>query len=342
MRAVLFHEHGGLDRLRAEEIATPLAGPGEIQVRVTACALNHLDLWVRRGLPSLRLPMPHITGADVAGTVAAVGAGVRHVKEGDAVVLNPGVSCGTCRECLAGRDNYCSRYGLIGEIRWGGYAEYVVVPATNAVPAPPGVAATTLAALPTTYLTAWQMLFDRGALRPGETVLVLAGASGVGTAAIQLAKLGGAEVIAAASAAEKLEHARAQGADHVVNSRTSDLATEVRRLTAKRGVDFVFEHVGAATWEQSIRCAAKGGRIATCGATSGYDARTDLRYVFARQLTILGSTMAPKGRLFDLVGLLAQGALRPVVSRTLPLAQAAAAQEILETGAVIGKVVLEV
>jgi NADPH:quinone reductase-like Zn-dependent oxidoreductase len=341
MRAVLFLRHGGLDELRLEDVPAPAPGPGEIQVQVAACALNHLDLWVRRGLPGHQLPLPHVGGADVAGTVAAVGAGVVAVKPGDAVVLNPGVSCGQCRECLAGRDNYCRTYGLLGETRWGGMAEYVVAPAANAVPAPPELSPVPLAALPTTYLTAWQMLFDRGGVRPGETVLVLAAGSGVGVAAIQLAKLGGATVIAAASTDEKLARAAAEGADHLVNYATHDLVAEVKRLTGKRGVDFVFEHTGAATWPKSIQCAARGGRIATCGATSGYDAQTDLRYVFSKQLTIIGSTMGAKGRLFDLVALLKAGAIRPVIDRTLPLAEAAAGQRLLEERRVFGKIVLE-
>jgi NADPH:quinone reductase-like Zn-dependent oxidoreductase len=257
------------------------------------------------------------------------------------VVLNPGCSCGQCRECLAGRDHYCRTYGLLGEVRWGGLAEYVVAPAANVVPAPAGVTPLTLAALPTTYLTAWQMLFDRGALRPGETVLVLAAGSGVGVAAIQLAKLGGATVIGAASTDAKLARAAEEGADHLVNYASQDLVAEVRRLTGKRGVDFVFEHTGAATWPQSLRCAARGGRIATCGATSGYDARTDLRYVFSKQLTIIGSTMGAKGRLFDLVALLAAGRIRPVIDRTLPLAEVAQGQRLLEERQVFGKVVVE-
>jgi NADPH:quinone reductase-like Zn-dependent oxidoreductase len=270
-----------------------------------------------------------------------VGAGVTAVQPGDAVVLNPGCSCGHCRECLTGRDNYCRSYGLLGEIRWGGLAEYVVAPAANAVPAPAEVRPITLAALPTTYLTAWQMLFDRGALRPGETVLVLAAGSGVGVAAIQLCKLGGATVIGAASTDEKLARAATEGADHLVNYATQDLVAEVRRLTGKRGVDFVFEHTGAATWPQSIQCAARGGRIATCGATSGYDARTDLRYVFSKQLTIIGSTMGAKGRLFDLVALLQAGRIRPVIDRTLPLAEAQTGLRLLEERQVFGKVVVE-
>jgi NADPH:quinone reductase-like Zn-dependent oxidoreductase len=341
MRAVLFHRHGGLEELRLEEVPTPVPGPGEIQVKVAACALNHLDLWVRRGLPGARLPLPHVGGADVAGTVSAVGAGVVAVQPGDAVVLNPGVSCGQCRECLAGRDNYCRTYGLLGETRWGGLAEYVVAPAVNVVPAPPDLSPVQLAALPTTYLTAWQMLFDRGALKPNETVLVLAAGSGVGVAAIQLAKLGGATVIGAASTDAKLQRAAAEGADHLVNYATGDLVAEVRRLTGKRGVDFVFEHTGAETWPKSLQCAARGGRIATCGATSGYDARTDLRYVFSKQLTIIGSTMGAKGRLFDLVALLRAGKVRPVIDRTLPLAEAAAGERLLEERQVFGKVVLQ-
>jgi NADPH:quinone reductase-like Zn-dependent oxidoreductase len=340
MRAVLFHEHGGLDRLRYEEVADPVPGPNDVLVKVAACAVNHLDLWVRRGLPGLKLPLPHVTGADIAGSVAQVGAAVTHVQPGDAVVLNPGVACGHCRDCLGGHDNLCRSFGLLGEHHWGGYAELVVAPAVNVVPAPAGVPVAEVAALPTTYLTAWQMLYDRAGLRPGETVLVLAAASGLGSAAIQLAKLGGGVVIAAASSEAKLAHAHALGADHLVNYAAHDLAAVVRKLTDRRGVDIVIEHTGAETWPKSILAAARGGRIVTCGATSGYDARTDLRYVFSRQLALLGSTMAPKARLFDLVELQRAGRIRPAVTKTLPLANAAQAQAMLEDRSVIGKVVL--
>lgn len=228
----------------------------------------------------------------------------------------------------------------MGEDRPGGYAELIVVPAANVVARPPSLPVEMAAALPVTFLTAWQMLVRKAQVRPGETVLVLAAGSGVGVAALQVAKLHGARVIATASSAAKLERARTLGADEVINHASGDLVAEVKRLTGKRGVDVVVEHVGAQTWSQSILCAARGGRIVTCGATSGWDARTDLRHVFFRQLEILGSTMAPKGDLFPILAHAAAGRLRPVIDRVLPLAEAAAAHRLIESREVFGKIVL--
>jgi NADPH:quinone reductase-like Zn-dependent oxidoreductase len=306
---------------------------------VAAVAMNRLDLWVRAGLPHLRHSYPFLLGADIAGTVDGVGAGVVGVREGDEVVLNPGVSCGRCRLCLGGRDNLCHDYGLLGEHRSGGYCEQLVVPAANLCPAPGNLTPVERAALPTTFLTAWQMLVGKAQLRPGEVVLVHAAGSGVGVAAILIARLLGAEVIATASSDEKLARARELGADHVVLS-SGDVLAEVRRLTGKRGVDVVIEHTGAATWPLSILCCTWGGRIVTCGATSGFDAATDLRHVFFRQLSILGSTMGSKAMLFDVLDRVRDGRLRPVIDRTYPLAEAADAHRRLASRQQFGKIVL--
>jgi NADPH:quinone reductase-like Zn-dependent oxidoreductase len=342
MRAVAIREHGGPEKLLLEELPDPEVGPGQVRVRVRACALNHLDLWVRRGLPNLRLRYPHVLGADIAGEVESVGAGVAGVVVGARALVAPGVSCGCCRDCLAGRDNLCRGYGILGESRDGGYAELCTVPAANLLPFPDGLDFAHAAAIPLAFQTAWQMLVDRARVQPGETVLVLAAGSGVGSAAVQIARLHGATVIATASTQAKLEAARALGAEHTIDHSRADVLAEVRRLTARRGVDVVFEHVGQATWEQSILACARGGRIVTCGATTGYQAATDLRHVFFRQLSILGSTMGSKSVLHPIVDHVRAGRLRPVVDRVLPLAEAAAAHRLLEERAQFGKLVLAI
>jgi NADPH:quinone reductase-like Zn-dependent oxidoreductase len=339
MKAMVLREHGGPEVLHLEELPDPAPGPGEVRVRVQAVALNHLDLWVRRGLPGLKRAFPMILGSDVAGTVDALGPGAGELTVGEEVLVNPGISCGHCRQCLAGHDNLCREYGILGEHRDGGYADFVVVPRANILPAPKNLSPIERAALPVTFLTVWQMLVEKAGVRPGETVLVHAASSGVGAAAVQVAKLLGAEVIATASSDEKLERARALGADHLVRS-GPEVVAAVRRITGKRGADVVVEHVGAATWEQSILACAWGGRIVTCGATSGFEAKTDLRQIFYRQIAILGSTMGSKAVMFEVLEHVAAGRLRPVVDRSYPLAEAAAAHRRLESRAQFGKIVL--
>lgn len=342
MKAVVLRRHGGPEVMEVAEVPTPEPGPGEAQVAVAAAGLNHFDLWLRRGLPALAVPLPHVPGGDVCGVVARLGAGVAGVKEGDRVVLNPGLSCGRCGRCWSGQDNLCREFRMIGEQTWGGEAEYVVAPAANLVRAPKGPSDETLAAVPIAYMTAWQMLVDRGRVRPGETVLVMAVGSGVGVAALQIAKIFGARVIAASSSDEKLARARALGADDTVRSDAPDLLADLKRLGGGHGVDVVVEHTGGAAFPALLRACAKGGRIVTCGATSGHQAAVDLRHVFWRQISILGSTLAPKGRLFGILDLVAAGSLRPVVDRVLPLAAVAEAHRALEERAVFGKVVLRV
>jgi NADPH:quinone reductase-like Zn-dependent oxidoreductase len=340
LKAVVLEAHGGPEVLHVAEVPTPVPGPGEVRVRVAACALNHLDLWMRRGLPRHPIPLPHVLGADVAGSVDACGPGAEGFAAGDPVVLNPGVSCGTCPECLRGRDNLCERYQLLGEDRWGGYAEFVVVPVANLLRRPPSLPVEDAASIPLTFLTAWQMLVDLARVGPNDTVLVLAAGSGVGVAAVQIARLHGARVIAAASAPAKLERAAALGAHEGLDTREVDLASETRRLTGGRGADIVFEHVGADTWAQSLRAARRGGRIVTCGATSGHDARTDLRHVFFRQLQIFGAKVGSKAALGPIFEHAAQGRLRAVVDRVFPLSAAAEAHRHLESRTGFGKVVL--
>ena len=341
MKAVRFHNHGGPEVLRYEDIPEPEAGPGEVLVRVRACALNHLDLWERRGLEHVRIAMPHISGSDVAGEI--VTSTVAELRIGQRVMLQPGVSCGRCAECLSGRDNECASYEVLGyRSHPGGYAELVKVPVQNVVPIPDAIDYIHAAAFPLTFLTAWHMLITRARLKRGENVLVLAAGSGVGQAAIQIARLQGARVLATAGSSEKLERARSLGANEVIHHHEQDIADEVRRLTNKRGVDVVIEHVGQATWAKSVRSLARGGRLVTCGATTGADAGLNLQALFAKQLTIQGSYMGTKGELLEVARLFFAGDLSPVIDRTYPLAEAAAAQQRLEASGQFGKVVLEV
>jgi len=340
MKAVIFSQHGGPEVLNFTEVADPQIKANEVLVEVRACALNHLDVWVRGGLPGIKIPLPHILGNDVAGVVREVGELVTWVKAGDEVMIQPGVSCGHCIECLAGRDNMCPEYDIIGSVRDGGYAELLAVPGVNVIPKPKNLSWPEAAALPLVTLTAWHMLVTQARLQPGEDVLVHAAGSGVGSMGIQIAKLCGARVIATASSAEKLSKARELGADETVDYTRDDWPKEVRKLTSGRGVDVVFEHTGAATWPGSLVSLKKGGRLVTCGATSGFDARTDLRQVFFRHLTILGSMMGSKAELLSAMKFIAGGQIRAVVDRTLPLAEAKKAHELMEDRAQFGKLVL--
>ena len=341
MKAVRFHEHGGPEVLRYEEAPEPQLGPGDVLVRVRACALNHLDLWERRGLEHVKFPLPHISGSDVAGEVVASAA--PEVNAGRRVMLQPGVSCGRCASCLSGRDNWCAHYEVLGYRHYaGGYAELVKVPVQNLVSIPDDIDFVHAAAFPLTFVTAWHMLMTCAQLKRGEDVLVLAAGSGVGQAAVQVAFLHGARVFATAGSEEKLERARALGAYEVIHHHKQDIAEEIKRLTNRRGVDVVIEHVGEATWAKSVRSLARGGRLVTCGATTGWNGALDLRALFSKQLSIVGAYMGTKGELLRAARFFFAGQLKPVVDRTYPLAEAAAAQRRLEESGQFGKIVLEV
>ena len=340
--AVVLRTHGGPEVLARETIELPEPGAREVRVRVRAVALNHLDMWVRRGLPNLKLEYPHRLGADIVGEVESVGPGARGVKPGDKVVVSPGVSCGVCERCLSGQDNLCRQYAILGEHTQGGYSRHVVVPDANLLSYPGDLPFTQVAAVPLVFLTAWQMVVDKARVRPGQTVLVQAAGSGVSSAAIQIAKLHGARVIATTSTDAKMERARALGADEVINYATQDFVAEVKKLTGKRGADVVIEHVGGDVMARSVVATTSGGRIVTCGATAGFEPKIDLRHVFFRQIEILGSTMGSKGTLFGILEHVKAGRLKPVVDRVLPLWDAVEGHRLLESRAVFGKVVLEV
>jgi NADPH:quinone reductase-like Zn-dependent oxidoreductase len=340
MKAIVMNAVGAPEVLEPGELPDPVAGPLELLVRVRACGLNHLDVWIRKGQAGRPVPFPHVLGCDIAGEIAALGPGVKGVEVGQRVMLQPGTSCGRCHACLAGDDNACREYRLLGYQVHGGYAQLVRCPAANAIALPDRIAIEEAAAFPLVFLTAWHMLFDRARLRRDEDVLVWAAGSGVGTAAIQIAKFAGARVIATAGSDAKLELARGLGADHVLNHRTADVAAEVKRLTGKKGADVVFEHVGEATWERSILSLAHRGRLVTCGATTGPRGVSDLRHVFSKQLSLLGSYMGRKAELLEAAQPFFAGRFRSVVHAALPLADARRAHEMLEASEHFGKIVL--
>ncbi len=341
MKAVVVHKHGDLDALELEERPDPRAEAGQVLVEVRACGVNHLDVWVRRGVPGHTFALPLIPGSDVAGVVRAVGPGVSHVAPLDEVVVAPGVSCGHCKACLCGRDQHCSQYGILGEHRDGGYAELLAVPAANVVAKPQQLSFEQAAAVGVAFLTAWHMLVARAQVQPGETVLVQAAGSGVGSAAVQVAKLWGAEVIATARGTHKLARARELGADHLVDYTTGEVHKEVRKITAGKGCAIVIEHVGATTWTQSLRALGWQGRLVTCGATTGADVQVNLRHLFFKAQSVLGSTMGSKGEFCEVIEHVARGALTPVVDHVLPLSQAREAHRLLEAREVFGKIVLK-
>jgi NADPH:quinone reductase-like Zn-dependent oxidoreductase len=342
VRAVRIHEHGGPEVLRQEEVASPAPSAGQVLVRVRAVALNHIDLWVRGGLPRLRVRFPHTLGADIAGEIASLGEGVTGWAVGDAVTIHPGVSCGHCAACVAGRDNRCREYAILGEHIPGGYAEFIAVPQENLWRKPPHLSFEEAAAMPLVFLTAWNMLVTNVRLRFGEQVLIWGAGSGVGSAAIQIARLYEARVLTTVGDAWKVTLARDLGADAVILYRDQDVLEEVRRLTDRRGVDAVVDHVGRATWETSIKALARGGRLAVCGATSGAEVAFDVRYLFARQLSILGTWMGTKGEMAEVMRLIERRRFAPVIHAVLPLEEAAEAHRMLAESRQFGKIVLTV
>lgn len=342
MKAVRIHQHGDIDQLRYEEAPEPQVSPDEVVIRVRASALNHSDVWARTGQGYRNIPMPHILGADVAGTVEAMGQAVKGITMGSQVVVSPGISCGTCQFCLSGDDNMCPSYIILGTMVDGGNAEFVKVPAINVLPMPQGLSFEEAAAVPLVFLTAWHMLVTKAQVKPGDDVLVHAAGSGVGSAAIQIAKLFGARVITTASRDEKLEKARGLGADVTVNYASSDFSQEVRKVVGRKGAEIVIDSVGADVLEKSIPLLATNGRLVTCGATAGPTATVDIRYIFIRNLAILGTYMGSKAELITVLKFFPTGQLKPVVHRVLPLQEAAEAHRIMDDRENFGKIVLSV
>jgi len=340
MKAVRIHEFGGPEVLKYEDAPDPALRKDYVLVRVRACALNHLDLWVREGLRGVKLP--HILGSDIAGEVAEAGEYITGVKPGTRVLLAPMVFCNHCEQCMAGHHNLCPQFAVLGNTVDGGNCELIVLPQVNVIPIPDALDFVSAASVPLVFLTAWHMLLGRAHLRAGQTVLVLGAGSGVGSAAIQIAKMLGAEVITTAGDERKLAKARELGADHTIDHYKQKIADEVRRITNKAGVDIVFEHVGQATWPDSVRSLKPGGTLVTCGATTGYDGQLDLRVLFAKQLSLLGSYMGTMGELHEVLKHVFAGKLKPVVDRTFPLRETRAAHEYLAKSEMFGKVVLTV
>ena len=340
MKAVVFERFGGPEVLEYRDVPDPTPRADEALIEVKACGINHLDLWVRSGLRGLDIEMPHILGNDIVGVVAEVGSVVRHLKTGERVLVLPTLSCGTCPACLAGDDNLCRKYDVIGRQRNGGYAEKVVVPAVNCLPYPENLEWEEAAAVPLVFLTAWHMLVGRARLRPGEDCLVIGAGSGVGSAAIQIARLIGARVIATAGSEEKLTRARDLGAHETIDHAAADIAAEARRLTDKKGVDVVFEHVGGAVFEKALGALARNGRLVTCGATAGNQVALDINLLFGRHLSLLGSWMGRRSELVEVLRFVRDGRLKPVVDSVMPLAEARKAHERIEARQHFGKVVL--
>lgn len=342
MRAVRFHEHGGSEVLRLEEAPDPEVGPGEVRVRVRACGLNHLDIWTRRGLERIDVPLPHIPGCDIAGEVESVGAGVEGWAPGEPVVVYPLETCGTCEHCTAGQEQRCRSSRFVGGYdRDGGYAELVTVRAETLLRRPQAFSPVEAAALPVAFTTAWHMLHDKGRAGSGDDVLVTAATAGVASAAVQLAVAAGCRVIATASSPEKAEAVRALGAHDVLVGRELDIDA-VRDLTDDKGVEVALDHVGGSMVMACVRSLAAGGRLVTTGASAGATPEVDLRYLFTRDLDVLGAFMGPKSALEQSLRLAAAGAVRPLVHEVFPLEQAAEAQAVLEDRRVVGKVILQV
>jgi NADPH:quinone reductase-like Zn-dependent oxidoreductase len=343
MRAILLDQHGSVENLRyVTDHPIPDPGAGEVQLRVRVAALNRLDLWVRNGWPGLKLPMPHILGADAAGEVDALGEGVAGWTVGERVVIDPGLSCGGCEACRSGRENLCDTFRIKGEHTSGTYAEYITVPARNLLRLPANVSYVEAAAASLVYLTAWHSLITRGGLRAGESVLIVGAGGGVNSASIQIAKFAGAKVYVVASNAQKGEQAWKLGADEVIDRSTEDWSKAVFNRTQRRGVDVVIDNVGKETLTGSIRALRKGGRLLIVGNTTGPQAEIDLRYVFSKQISIVGSTMAPRADFVTVMGLVFAGKLTPLVGATFALERAADAHRLLESGDLFGKIVLEV
>ncbi|HEX8319216.1 zinc-binding dehydrogenase [Longimicrobium sp.] len=339
MRAAIFHDNGGPEVVRIEKVDRPSPGPGQVLVEVRAAALNHLDLWVRRGIP-IETTMPHVGGSDVAGVIVEAGDGVDAGRMGERVVINPSLWCGQCRDCARGEHSMCERYRIWGEHTDGGFTEFVAVDADHAYRIPDDLSFEAAAALPISYQTAWRALVSRARLKPGEDVLVIGASGGTAIAAVQVARMMGARVFAVTSGVDKVSRLRELGADFVYDRLEVDWAKAVYKDTAKRGVDVVVENVGAATWAGSVRSLARGGRLVTYGGTAGPKVELDVRSVFWKQIEVIGTTMASRSEFEDMLRAVFAGRIRPVIDSVMPLDQAREAHERLEAGGQFGKIIL--
>lgn len=342
MKAIYFEKHGGPEVLTLGERPAPAIGPGMVRVDVRAASLNHIDLFLRRGFPGIKLELPHIPGCDAAGVVSELGPGVTSLKTGDRVLMNPSLTCGKCEFCQRGDVSMCNSYKLVGEHTSGTCCEQIVLPAENAIPFPESMTFEDAASIPLVFVTAWRMLITRGRLRAGEDVLIHGASAGVGIACIQIAKEAGARVFAAASTEEKLELCRSLGADVLINGEKEDVVRRIREATGRRGVDVVVDYVGKATWVKSLKSLSRGGRLVTCGATTGYNPEEDLRHIFYRQLEIIGSTMGSRNELMAPLKLIFEGRMRPVVSAAYDLKDTAGAHRAMEARKTLGKIVIKV
>jgi NADPH:quinone reductase-like Zn-dependent oxidoreductase len=340
MKAVRIHQFGGPEVLTYEDVSDPQPRKDQVMVRVRACSLNHLDIWVRKGLAGVKLP--HILGSDIAGEVAEVGEYVKGLKAGQRVLIAPMHFCGHCANCVAGLQNQCREFTVLGNAVDGGNCEMIAVPSANVIPIPDSLNFNQAASVPLVFVTAWHMLVGRAGIRPGQTVLVLGASSGVGIAAIQIARLYHCRVITTAGDESKLAKGKELGANYGINHYQQRISEEVRKITNKEGVDVVVEHVGAATWDESVKSLKTGGTLVTCGATTGPNVGIDLRHLFARQLSLLGSYMGTMGELHEVLQHIFAGRLKPVLDRTFPLHELRAAHEYLETSQMFGKVVINV
>lgn len=340
MKAVVFNQHGGPDVLQYREVPDPKPGPGEVLIEVKATSINHIDIFLRRGMPGVKVAMPKIVGSDASGIVRELGVGVTELTAGQRVTINPGIACGHCEFCAAGFASQCTSWAIVGENRDGAYADFVVVPAHIVLPIPDSMSFEAAAAAPLVFLTAWSMMVTKGNIRPAEDILILGAGAGVGTAAIQIAKMVGCRVFVTASSEEKLQRAKALGADFLINYSSDEFDKKIRDLTNKRGVDIVVDYVGADTWVRSLRSARRGGRILTCGATTGFSPQTDLRHIFFRQIQVIGSTMGSHRDFLDAMKCIFRGQLKPVIDRVLPMKEAAEGHDLIERRAVFGKIVL--
>ncbi len=342
MKAIIFQQHGD-DVLQLQDIAKPVLKPNEVLVKIEYAGLNHLDIWVRKGNPAYTVKLPHVLGADGAGVIESVGAEAEGVSIGDRVLIMPALSCGTCVACRKAHDNQCESFEILGAKRAGTYAEYVALPDENILPIPDGISMQMAAALPLSYLTAWHMLQNRARLQKGETVLVVGASAGVSVAAIQISKLMGARVLAMTTNLEKAEKIKTLGADQVfVQEESNDFYKWVLQQTDGNGVEVVFEHVGPATWEKSLKSLARYGRLVTCGATTGPSVPLDLRYVFSRNLSILGARMGTKKDFQELMARFFSGEIKPVIDRIFPLDEAQQAHTHMEERRQLGKILLKI